>query len=129
MTAGGKTLNHAQIQFYKQQQLLRQQQQQRLLRDHQLKVLQAQSASNQKVSVAVTTGATMGMATVAGVTAVQVSQAQQQRAQVTVFPHCLTTGFCIKSICHMMSVHYTLCRQSCGKHVCISHHHMNTRSM
>jgi selenocysteine lyase/cysteine desulfurase len=82
VTAGGKTLNHAQIQFYKQQQLLRQQQQ-RLLRDHQLKVLQAQSASNQKVSVAVTAGTTMGIATVAGVTAVQVSQAQQQRAQVT----------------------------------------------
>lgn len=96
MTAGGKTLNHAQIQFYKQQQLLRQQQQ-RLLRDHQLKVLQAQSASNQKVSVAVTTGGTMGIATVAGVTAVQVSQAQQQRAQVTVLPPCLTTGFCIMS--------------------------------
>lgn len=84
MTAGGKALNHAQIQFYKQQQLLRQQQQ-RLIRDHQLKVLQAQSASNQKVTVAVTTGTAMGIATVAGVTAVQVSQAQQQRAQVTKF--------------------------------------------
>jgi len=81
VTAGGKAVNHAQLQFYKQQHLLRQQ---RLIRDHQLKVLQAQSASNQKVSVAVTAGTTMGIATVAGVTAVQVSPAQQQRAQVMV---------------------------------------------
>jgi hypothetical protein len=89
VTAGGKALNHAQLQFYKQQQLLRQQQQ-RLIRDHQLKVLQAQSASNQKVSVAVTAGTTMGIATVAGVTAVQVSQAQQQRTQVMVLSVCVT---------------------------------------
>ena len=81
MTAGGKAVNHAQLQFIKQQQILRQQ---KFIRDHQLKVLQAQSASNQKVSVAVTAGTTMGIATVAGVTAVQVSQAQQQRAQVMV---------------------------------------------
>jgi len=84
-------VNHAQLQFLKQQQLLRQQQQQqqRLIRDHQLKVLQAQSATNQKVSVAVTAGTTMGIATVAGVAAVQVSQAQQQRAQVMVLADCL----------------------------------------
>jgi len=81
VTAGGKAVNHAQLQLLKQQQLFRQQ---RIIRDHQLKVLQAQSASNQKVSVAVTAGTTMGIATVAGVTAVQVSQAQQQRAQVMV---------------------------------------------
>ena len=91
VTAGGKAVNHAQLQFYKQQQLLRQQQQ-RLIRDHQLKVLQAQSASNQKVSVAVTAGTTMGIATVAGVTAVQVSQAQQQRAQVMVLADLLTAS-------------------------------------
>jgi hypothetical protein len=90
VTAGGKAVNHAQLQFYKQQQLLRQQQQQRLFRDHQLKVLQAQSTSNQKVSVAVTSGTTMGIATVAGVTAVQVSQAQQQRAQVMILADRLT---------------------------------------
>lgn len=90
MTAGGKTLNPAQIQLYKHQHLLRQQQQQRLIRDHQLKVLQAQSTANQKVSVAVTTGTAMGIATVAGVTAVQVSQAQQQRAQVTILLNWLT---------------------------------------
>lgn len=90
MTAGGKAVNHAQIQFLKQQQLLRQQQQ--LIRDHQLKVLQAKSASNQKVSVAVTAGTTMGIATVAGVTAVQVSQTQQQRAQVMVLADCLTVS-------------------------------------
>jgi hypothetical protein len=90
VTAGGKAVNHAQLQFYnKQQHLLRQQ---RLLRDHQLKVLQAQSASNQKVSVAVTAGTTMGIATVAGVTAVQVSQAQQQRAQVKVLADRLTVS-------------------------------------
>lgn len=102
VTASGKTLNHAQIQFYKQHQL--RQQQQRLIRDHQLKVLQAQSASNQKVSVAVTTGTAMGIATVAGVTAVQVSQAQQQRAQVTVCTGCLITEFqifCFHSIIKM----------------------------
>lgn len=90
MTAGGKAVNHAQLQFYKQQHLLRQQ---RLIRDHQLKVLQqAQSASNQKVSVAVTAGTTMGIATVAGVTAVQVSPAQQQRAQVMVLADHLTVS-------------------------------------
>jgi hypothetical protein len=87
MTAGGKAVNHAQLQFLKQQQLIRQQ---RIIRDHQLKALQAQSASNQKVSVAVTAGTTMGIATVSGVTAVQVSQAQQQRAQVMVLADHLT---------------------------------------
>ncbi|KAJ9595704.1 hypothetical protein L9F63_013117, partial [Diploptera punctata] len=88
VTVGGKTLTPAQLHYYKQHQIARQQQQQQqrlLLREQQqLKVIQAQTAagqSNQKVSVAVTTGTPMGIATVAGVTAVQVSPAQQQRAQ------------------------------------------------
>jgi hypothetical protein len=85
-------MNSAQLQLYKQQQHLLRQHHQRLIRDQQLKVLQTQSASNQKVSVAVTAGTTMGIATVAGVTAVQVSQAQQQRAQVMVLADQLTAS-------------------------------------
>ena len=87
VTVGGKTLSPAQFHYYKQQQLAKQQQQQQQQQrlQQQLKVIQAHTAagqSNQKVSVAVTTGTPMGIATVAGVTAVQVSPAQQQRAQV-----------------------------------------------
>jgi hypothetical protein len=85
-------MNSAQLQLYKQQQHLLRQHHQRFIRDQQLKVLQTQSASNQKVSVAVTAGTTMGIATVAGVTAVQVSQAQQQRAQVMVLADQLTAS-------------------------------------
>ncbi|XP_067010530.2 helicase domino [Anabrus simplex] len=86
VTASGKTLTAAQVQFYRlrqqqqQQQLQQQQQQQRLASQQQMKVLQtgqAVAAPGQKLAVAITSG------TVGTVTAVHVSQAaqQQQRAQ------------------------------------------------
>nr|CAD7588965.1 unnamed protein product [Timema genevievae] len=66
-TAGKTTLSATQLQYYRQQALIRHQQQQRMREQH-LKAMQAQG---QKLSVAVTTSA-----------ALQQQQQQQQRAQL-----------------------------------------------
>ncbi|XP_015599063.1 helicase domino isoform X2 [Cephus cinctus] len=75
--SGSKTLTPAQVQYYKQQQVL--------LRQQQLKVLQAQAASGQKVSVAVSAAAAQQRAMLMkqGVTAGTVAQAALGKQTVT----------------------------------------------
>lgn len=80
--AAGKTLNPAQIQYYRQQAILRQQQQRLTMRDQQLKVIQGQQSTINQAGVAIGQQKVTAVATVSGVTAVQPVSPSQQKAQV-----------------------------------------------
>lgn len=80
--ASGKALNPAQIQYYRQQAILRQQQQRLTMRDQQLKVIQGQQSSLGQTGVAIGQQKVATVATVSGVTAVQPVSPSQQKAQV-----------------------------------------------
>lgn len=80
--ASGKALNPAQIQYYKQQVILRQQQQRLTMRDQQLKVIQGQQSTIAQSGVAIGQQKVATVATVSGVTSVQPVSPSQQKAQV-----------------------------------------------
>lgn len=83
--ASGKTLTQNQIQFYRQQVMLRQQQQRLTMRDPQMKVIQGQPAAVNQAGVAIGQQKVAAVATVSGVTAVQPVSPSQQKAQVIFF--------------------------------------------
>lgn len=80
--ASGKALNPAQIQYYRQQAILRQQQQRLTMRDQQLKVIQGQQTSIGQTGVAIGQQKVATIATVSGVSSVQPVSPSQQKAQV-----------------------------------------------
>ena len=80
--ASGKALTQNQIQYYRQQVMLRQQQQRLTMRDPQLKVIQGQPSTVNQAGVAIGQQKVAAVATVSGVTAVQPVSPSQQKAQV-----------------------------------------------
>lgn len=80
--ASGKAINNAQVQYLKQQAILRQQQQRLIMRDQQLKVIQGQPSQISQAGVAIGQQKVAAVATVSGVSAVQPVSPSQQKAQV-----------------------------------------------